>query len=162
MFSLRLQLPLMAVTTFLLLGPFPVLAQKPAWTPIAELLIGSLAESDPVKMSDVMTRCTALNMILAGMNTDVSPASSQLYRDEAYRLIQLGVLIESHLAKDLTGLEADIQALSNAAVGEVQTILVGYNQWLDENIAVEGSYFNKDIDAEIDSCQLASKLATSF
>ena len=160
--SSRPQLPLAITFVLLLLGAWPVLAQKPAWTPIAELLVGSLAESDPVRMADVMNRCTALNMILAGINADESPSASQLYRDEALRFIQHGVLIESRIAKDQTGVDADIPALSSAAIAKVEGMVSGYNQWLDENIAAEGFYFNKEIDTEIDSCQLASRLANQY
>ncbi len=149
------------VAALLLFGAIPVMAQKPAWKPIAELLVGSLGESDPVRMSDVMSRCTALNMILAGMATDISPDMAQSYKDEAHRFIQHGVLIDSQMAKETTGVEADIAALSSAAIEEVKGMLSGYNLWLDENIAAEGAYINKDIDMEIDSCQLASRLANS-
>ena len=65
------------------------------------------------------------------------------------------------MAKETTGVEADIAALSSAAIEEVKGMLSGYNLWLDENIAAEGAYINKDIDMEIDSCQLASRLANS-
>lgn len=160
MSACRSRLSLATATLVLLFSANQTLAQKPAWTPIAELLVGSLGEADPVRMSDVMTRCTALNMILAGMAADISPDMAQSYKDEAHRFIQHGVLIELQLAKELTGLEGDITALSGAAIEEVKGMLSGYNLWLDENIAAEGAYINKEIDMEIDSCQLASRLAT--
>lgn len=148
--------------TFLLLGAGPALAQKPAWKPIAELLVGSLGASDPARMSDVMSRCTALNMILSGMAADFAPDMAEHYKSEAHMFIQNGVLIESQIAEDMTGVEADIPALSNAAIEKVRGMVSGYNEWLDDNIAAEGSYFNKDIDMEISSCQLASKLASQL
>ncbi len=150
----------MAAAGFLLLcGTAPAFADRPEWKPIAELLVGSLGTSDPVKMSDVMTRCTALNMILSGMAADFSPDMATHYKNEAHKFIQNGVLIESQMVRQLTGVEADIPALSDAAIEEVKVMVAGYNDWLDTNIADSGSYFNKDIDMEIESCQLAGKLA---
>lgn len=154
------KLPLAAVTGIFLLSAPGAFASKPEWTPIAELLVGSLGTSNPVQMSDVMSRCTALNMILSGMAADFSPDMAEHYRSEAHMFIQNNVLIESQMVQVETGVEADIPALSDAAIAEVKLLVDGYNEWLDDNIAGSGSYFNKDIDMEIESCQLASKLAT--
>jgi len=158
----RFRLSGLALSIFLLSSAALVFAQKPAWTPIAELLVGSLGESDPVRMSDVMTRCTALNMTLAGMAADFSPEMSQHYKDEAHRLMQRGVLIDSQLVKDATGLEANIPDLSNATIAKVKVVLDGYNLWLDENNASNGSYFNDEIKLEMNSCQLASRLVNQM
>ncbi len=152
-------LPFMAAAGVLLLAATPTFAQKPEWKPIAELLVGSLGTSDPAKMSDVMSRCTALNMILSGMAAGFAPDMAEHYKGEAHRFIQNGVLIESQIVKELTGAEPDITELSNLAIEEVKILVEGYNAWLDHNIADSGSYFNKDIDMEIESCQLAGKLA---
>jgi hypothetical protein len=157
--SLRSKLPLAAATTLLLLTPAASFASKPEWTSIAELLVGSLGTSNPEQMSDVMSRCTALTMILSGMAADFSPDMADHYRSEAHMFIQNNVLIESQMVQNATGSEADIPALSDAAIAEVKGLVDGYNEWLDDNIAGSGSYFNKDIDMEIESCQLASKLA---
>ena len=134
-------------------------ASKPEWISVAELLVGSLGTSDAAQMSDVMSRCTALNMILSGMAADFSPDAATHYRNEAHKFIQNNVLIESEIARQETGVEADIPTLSNAAIEEVRLLVTGYNEWLDHNITNGGSYFDKDIDMEIESCQLASKLA---
>ncbi len=162
MTPVRSRLPLAAVTAVLLLGAMAgpaALAEKPTWTPIAELLVGSLGESDPVRMSDVMTRCTALTITLASLAADFSPEMSDLYRKEADRFIQNGVLIESNLEKELTGKDADIDAVSNLLVAEVKGMLTGYNDWLDDNNSTSGSYLNNEIELEMDSCHLASRLA---
>lgn len=161
--TLRLsKLPLAAVAAVALLGASASFASKPDWKPVAELLVGSLGTSDPVQMSDVMSRCTALTMILSGMAADFSPDMASHYKSEAHMFIQNGVLIESAMVKEMTGVEADIPALSDAAIEEVRVMVDGYNEWLDDNIAGSGSYFNKDIDMEIESCQLASKLAAQM
>lgn len=159
----RPRLPLAAALALSLLGtalasPL-VLADKPQWTPIAELLVGSLGESDPSRMSDVMTRCTALTITLAGLAADFSPEMSDLYRAEADRFIQNGVLIESNLEKELTGKEADIDAVSDLLVAEVKGMLSGYSEWLDDNNSTGGAYLNNEIELEMDSCHLASRLA---
>jgi hypothetical protein len=153
------KLPLVAASLFFF-GSSAASASKPDWIPVAELLVGSLGTSDAVMMSDVMSRCTALNMILSGMAADFSPDAATHYRNEAHKFIQNNVLIESEMARQVTGVEADIPTLSNAAIEEVRGLVTGYNEWLDHNIANGGSYFDKDIDMEIESCQLASKLAT--
>jgi hypothetical protein len=144
----------------LLLGSGAASASKPEWISVAELLVGSLGTSDAAQMSDVMSRCTALNMILSGMAADFSPDAAAHYRNEAHKFIQNNVLIESEMVRQETGVEADIPTLSTAAIEEVRLLVSGYNEWLDDNIAHGGSYFDKDIDMEIESCQLASKLAT--
>jgi hypothetical protein len=148
-----------AICGLLLTGSGTAAASKPEWISVAELLVGSLGTSDAVQMSDVMSRCTALNMILSGMASDFSPDAATHYRNEAHKFIQNNVLIESELVRQETGVEADIPTLSNAAIEEVRGLVTGYNEWLDDNIANGGSYFDKDIDMEIESCQLASKLA---
>ncbi|MEY4640243.1 MAG: hypothetical protein RLZZ227_237 [Pseudomonadota bacterium] len=156
------KLPVMAATGMLLLHSGAAFASKPEWTPIAELLVGSLGTSNPAQMSDVMSRCTALNMILSGMASDFSPEMAEHYRDEAHQFIQNNVLIESELARQTSNAQVDIPALSDAAIEEVRAMVDGYNEWLDDNIADSGSYFSKDIDMEIESCKLASRLATSL
>ena len=162
----RSRLPLVAATAVLLLGsvmgPTVALAEKPTWTPIAELLVGSLGESDPVRMSDVMTRCTALTITLASLAADFSPEMSDRYRAEADRFIQNGVLIESNLEKEVTGKDADVDAVSNLLVAEVKGMLTGYNDWLDDNNSNSGSYLSNEIELEMDSCHLASRLATQM
>ena len=64
------------------------------------------------------------------------------------------------MGRQETGVEADIPALSNVAIEKVRGLVTGYNDWLDDNIAQSGSYFDKAIDMEIESFQLDSKLAT--
>lgn len=162
MFARLSRLPLAAAASLLLLGSSASYASKPEWTSIAELLVGSLGTSNPEQMSDVMSRCTALTMILSGMAADFSPAMAEHYRSEAHMFIQNNVLIESQMEENVTGVEADIPKLSDAAIEEVKGLVDGYNEWLDDNIAGSGSYFNKDIDMEIESCQLASKLAAQM
>jgi hypothetical protein len=157
--SLSRTLSCAAAAAVLLAGSNAAFASKPEWISVAELLVGSLGTSDATQMSDVMSRCTALNMILSGMAADFSPDAAAHYRNEAHKFIQNNVLIESEMARQETGIEADIPTLSNAAIEEVRLLVSGYNQWLDHNIANGGSYFDKDIDMEIESCQLASKLA---
>jgi hypothetical protein len=142
----------------LLCGSGAVLADRPTWIPIAELLVGSIGEADPVRMSDVMSRCSALNMTLAGLADSYSPEMSETYQNEALRLIQHGIMIESNMAKSRTGFEADIPTLSDAAVEKVKLLLEGYSLWLDDNIATSDSYFSKEFDMEIDSCRLASRM----
>lgn len=147
--------------TVVMLLPFSAqmaLAQRPAWTPVAELLVGGLGASDPVRMSDVMVRCTALNMLFAGLARDFSTDMSQNYEKEAHAMIEHGVLIESNMERQRTGQNADVAALSGVIVERVKGTLDGYNQWLDDNQAREGFYINKDIELEMDSCKLASKL----
>lgn len=158
----RFRLPLVAATAVLLLGTVmgpAAHAEKPTWTPIAELLVGSLGESDPVRMSDVMTRCTALTITLASLAAEFSPEMSDLYRREADRFIQNGVLIETNLEKEMTGKDADIDAVSTLLVAEVKGMLTGYNDWLDDNNSTGGSYLNNEIELEMDSCHLAARLA---
>jgi hypothetical protein len=139
-----------------------VLAEKPAWTPIAELLVGSLGESDPSRMSDVMTRCTALTITLASLAAEFSPEMSDSYRREADRFIQNSVLIESNLEKEMTGKDADIDLVSNLLVAEVKGLLTGYNDWLDDNNSTGGAYLNNEIELEMDSCHLAARLAAQM
>jgi hypothetical protein len=157
--TLSRKLSLATATTVLLAGSSATFASKPEWISVAELLVGSLGTSNAAQMSDVMSRCTALNMILSGMAADFSADAATHYRNEAHKFIQNNVLIESEMARQETGVEADIPALSDAAIEEVRGLVTGYNEWLDDNIAANGSYFDKDIDMEIESCQLASKLA---
>lgn len=161
-------LPLAAATSLFLFSSGSLLisssavASKPDWTPIAELLVGSLGTSNPAQMSDVMSRCTALTMILSGMASDFSPDMAEHYRSEAHMFIQNNVLIESQIVETETGDDADIPALSDAAIAKVKGLVDGYNEWLDDNIAGSGSYFNKEIDMEIESCKLASKLTAQM
>ena len=145
-----------------LLGSWPALAQKPVWTPIAELLVGSIGEADPVRMSTVMTRCSALNMMFAGLASDMSAEKSQHFKDEALRHAQRSILIESKLEKASTGREADVDVLSGTVLAKVKTLVGGYNQWLDHNNATSGSYIDKEIEMEMNSCQLASRLVTQM
>jgi hypothetical protein len=147
-----------AVAVSLLCTSTVVLADRPTWVPIAELLVGSIGEADPVRMSDVMSRCSALNMTLAGLAESYSPEMSETYQNEALRLIQHGIMIESNMELTRTGVEADIPTLSDVAVEKVKGLLEGYNLWLDDNFASSDSYFSKEFDMEIDSCRLASRM----
>ncbi len=139
-----------------------MLAQKPGWTPIAELLVGSIGEADPVRMSAVMTRCTALNMMFAGLATDLSAEKSQHFKDEALRFVQRNVLIDSKLSKQSTGVDADVTEVSGTILAKVKASLGSYNQWLEHNNAMSGSYIDKEIELEMNSCSLASRLANQM
>ncbi len=162
MTTARALLSITAMCIVLLLGSASVLAQKPAWTPIAELLVGSIGEADPVRMSSVMTRCTALNMMFAGLATDISAEKSQNFKDEALRHIQRSIRIETKLAKASSGRDADVDLLSGDILAKVKVMVVGYNQWLDHNNTTSGSYIDKDIEMEMNSCQLASRLVAQM
>lgn len=156
------KLPLAAAATLLLLSSTSQASKPDDWTPIAELLVGSLGTSNPEQMADVMSRCTALTMILSGMAADFSPDMAEHYRSEAHMFIQNNVLIESQIVEINTGTDADIPALSDAAIAKVKGLVDGYNEWLDDNIAGSGSYFDKEIDMEIESCKLASRLTAQM
>ena len=158
MASRRRSLPLLAALSVSFVVFVPALAEKPAWTPIAELLVGSIGNMDPTQMSDVMTRCTGLTMTLVSMAADFSPETSERYKDEARKFIQNGVLIDSRLEKERTGVDADIDALSNATIAKVKEVVSGYNAWMDDNVAATDSYIDKDIELEMSSCRLASRL----
>ena len=162
MTTLRALTPTLAAFLVLMLGPWPALAQKPAWTPIAELLVGSIGEADPVRMSAVMTRCTALNMMFAGLATDLSAEKSQHFKDEALRFVQRNVLIEAKLDKQSTGEDADVAVVSGTILAKVKASLGTYNQWLEHNNATSGSYIDKEIEMEMNSCTLASRLANQM
>jgi hypothetical protein len=159
MSSIRARLSwLVAIPLLLAWGVVSAQPERPAWRPIAELLIGSIGEADPVRMSDVMTRCTALNMLFAGLAEDFSADMSRGYHDEARRMIEHGVLIESNMEQERTGHDADIAALSVVMTDRVKGMLQGYSDWFDVNLSTEGFYINKDIELEMDSCKLAARL----
>ena len=135
-----------------------VFAQKPAWVPVAELLLGSMGNADAHMMTEVMNRCTALNMTLSGLTATESPNVSKGYENQALHLIQNGILIELNSEKELTGIEPDIDRLSDVAVESVKSMLSIYNQWLNDNYDDAGSYFNNDFEIEMKGCELAVKL----
>jgi len=132
-------------------------AQKPAWVPVAKLLLGSMGNSDAHMMAEVMNRCTALNMTLSGLTASESPDVSQGYENQALHLIQNGILIELNSEKQETGIEPDIDKLSDVAVEAVKDMLSIYNQWLNDNYDDAGSYFNNDFEIEMKGCELAAK-----
>ena len=167
MLSFRPCSPIRLLASFSLIAaslwlPFTAQAERPTWPPVAELLIGSIGEADPVRMSSVMTRCTALNMLFAGLSQDFSPDMSRGYHDAARRMIEHGVLIESNMEEQRTGHDADINALSVVMTERVKDTLVGYSDWFDANLVAEGFYINKDIELEMDSCKLASRLVNQL
>lgn len=138
---------------------FSVAAQKPQWTPVAELLIGSMGQKDVHKMSEVMHRCTALNMSLAALLAEDSPGRSQGFEAEALKMMQSGILIEMNLEKERTGEEPTFESQSSVAVMAVTKMLDTYNTWLGDNYDNNsGSYFNDDFETELKGCELASKL----
>lgn len=165
MSPLRLFRPRHASACLVLLGAawaLPAQADKPSWTPIAELLVSSLSESDPIRMSDVMTRCTALNMILAGMAAGDSEESAASYQNQARRLIENAVLIDARLVREATGQEADVPAISEATIAEVRGLVSGYNDWLDDNMANGNSWFSREFELEMESCSLASRFVAQM
>lgn len=123
---------------------------------MAELLVVSIGEADAAGMVSVMNRCTALNITLAGMLSEYDPAMSAHYESEALAMMQHGVLIDSRLIEE-TGLEPDIPALSSATIDKVKLLLGGYSEWMDDNLANGGTYFTREIEMEMDSCNLAAK-----
>ena len=135
-----------------------VLAQRPLWTPIAELLVGSIGESDPVRMVTVLSRCSALNMALARLSSEMDPAKVQNIRGEAVRLIQRVIVIESRMEKERTNREADMDRMTSTVTERVRGMMGNYNQWMDHNSVNAGSYIDKEIQLEISSCQLAARL----
>ena len=148
------------VLPFLLLSLFSlaVSAQKPNWIPVAELLLGSMGNADPHSMAVVMNRCTALNMTLSALTASESEEISQGYENQALRLIQKGIMLEMNSEKERTGVEPDLESVSDQAVSDVREMLGTYNTWLDENYAEAGSYFSDDLEIEMKSCELATKI----
>ena len=132
-------------------------AQKPTWIPVAELLLGSMGNSDANQMSEVMNRCTALNMTLSALTAKDSPDVSQGYENQALQLIQNGIMIEMNTVKLRTGSEPDIETLSGLAVDSVKQMLAVYNLWMEDNYQDNGSYFNNDLEIEMKGCELATK-----
>jgi len=154
-FSSRyLTLPAIILTLFTC-GAF---AQKPNWIPVAELLLGSMGNADPHKMSEVMNRCTALNMTLSALTANESEEISQGYENQALRLIQNGIMIEMNSEMERTGIEPDLESVSDQAVSHVKEMLGTYNTWMDENFAEAGSFFSNDLEIEMKSCELATKI----
>jgi hypothetical protein len=133
-------------------------AQKPNWIPVAELLLGSMGSADPDKMAEVMNRCTALNMTLSALTSNESAEISQGYENQALRLIQNGIMIEMNSEKERTGIEPNLEQVSDLAVSDVKEMLGTYNTWIDENFAEDGSYFSNDLEIEMKSCELATKI----
>ena len=144
--------------TILLLFPLQLAAQKPNWIPVAELLLGSMGNADPHKMSEVMNRCTALNMTLSALTANESEEISQGYENQALRLIQNGIMIEMNSEMERTGIEPDLESVSDQAVSHVKDMLGTYNTWMDENFAEAGSFFSNDLEIEMKSCELATKI----
>lgn len=153
--------PSLLAALCLLLSMPSAWADKPAWKPVAELLVRSVSQSDPATMSEVMSRCTALNVILASLSSDHSPDLSRRYRKEAEGFIQHTVLIDSSIEEEMTGKTADLDRISNAAISKVDGMVGSYNQWLDDNMKTLDSPFSMDFDREVESCQLASRFARS-
>lgn len=148
--------PVIALLAFLI--SFPALAQKPTWVPVAELLLGSMGNSDAHQMAEVLNRCTALNMTLSALTASESPETSQGYENQALHLIQNGIMIEMNSEKQRTGVDPDVELLSGHAVDAVKEMLTTYNQWMDDNYTDSGSFFNDDLEIEMKSCELATKL----
>ena len=116
-----------------------------------------MGNADAHMMSEVMNRCTALNMTLSGLTASESPDVSQGYENQALHLIQNGILIESNSEEQETGMEPDIDRLSDVAVETVKDMLSIYNKWLNDNYDEAGSYFNNDFEIEMKGCELAAK-----
>ena len=55
-----------------------------------------------------------------------------------------------------------VRAFPGADPTKVKVMVVGYNQWLDHNNTTSGSYIDKDIEMEMNSCQLASRLVAQM
>lgn len=157
----RTILPLLATSTLLLSLSGPIRAEQPDWTPVAELLVLSIGESDPFTMSEVMTRCSALSIILSGLASDDAAELSRRYRAEAENFIQNAVAIDSGIEEEMTGEAADISSISDATMHKVDGMLDSYNQWLDDNMDNTDSPFSEDFDMEVESCQLASRFVRS-
>jgi len=135
----------------------PAAAQKPAWVPVAELVVGSIGHADPARMSLAMSRCTALHMTLSGLLAENSPELSKGYQEQALKLIQSGILIEMNSEKLKSGIEPDVTSLSDSAVALVKELMSGYNDWLNANYDLNGSYFDPDFEIEMKGCEVASK-----
>ena len=135
----------------------PAFAQKPNWIPVAELLLGSMGTADASQMTEVMNRCTALNMTLSALTAQDSPDVSAGYENQALQLVQNGIMIAMNTEKMLTGIEPDIETLSTNAIDAVKEMLGTYNLWLEDNYNDAGSYFNNELEIEMKGCELATK-----
>lgn len=149
--------------SFLLAGVFSLAASgalaqtTPGWVPVAELLLGSMGNSDATQMAEVMHRCTALNMTLSALTASDSPEISEGYEHQALQLIQNGIMIQMNTEKLRTGIEADIEQQSGIAVDAVKNMLLVYNQWMEANYQDNGSYFSNDLEVEMKGCELATR-----
>ena len=101
-------------------------------------------------------------MSLAGLLSEDSQQRSQGFEAEALKMIQNGILIDTNLEEERTGIETDIEKLSQVAVTEVTKMLGTYNKWLDDNYDNNGSYFDTGFKSEMKGCELASKFVGSL
>jgi len=152
----RSSLKLALCLTSLLTSP-TLFAKKPAWVPVAELLLGSMGNADAHQMAEVMNRCTALNMTLSALTAQESPDVSAGYENQALKLIQNGIMIEMNTELQRTGMEPDMEILSENAITAVKAMLGTYNLWLEDNYNEGGSYFNNEFEIEMKGCELATK-----
>jgi len=135
----------------------PAFAQKQSWIPVAELLLGSMGTANANQMTEVMNRCTALNMTLSALTAQDSPDVSAGYENQALQLVQNGIMIAMNTEKMLTGIEPDIETLSTNAIDAVKEMLGTYNLWMEDNYNDAGSYFNNELEIEMKGCELATK-----
>jgi len=116
-----------------------------------------MGNADARQMTEVMNRCTALNMTLSALTAQDSPDLSAGYEAQALQLVQNGIMIAMNTEKMLTGIEPNIETLSVLAIDAVKEMLGVYNQWLEDNYTIAGSYFNNDLEIEMKGCELATK-----
>lgn len=135
-------------------------ADKPEWPTIAELLVNSLGNSDPILLSTVMSRCTALTMTLSSLASVVSPQMSSSYRNEANLFIGNALQIETALLENFEPTLINEDAISMLVVERVKAMVQSYQDWLDYNSVESGSYLDDEISLEVDSCHLAAKFAS--
>jgi hypothetical protein len=154
--------PVLATALMLSINAAPALAARPVWTPVAALLVGSLSASDPQRLSDAMIRCTALTMNLSEVSSEFSAEMAQLYRSQANRFIEHALRIESQRHRERTGEELDRTQLELNTLAKLKPMILGYSQWMDQNIVDGTSLFDKELEMDMKSCELAMRFITQL
>jgi len=144
-------------TIALILFSTTVMAQKPDWVSLLEIIDQAANESadEPTKYIYLLQRCAAQRLAMSTIIKESSPNLSIQFTKSTSELAKRAALERINLVKARANSTLDVEDISNDILQNITLLHEQYMSWANSNYLMDGAYFEKDEDfkLEIEICE---------
>jgi len=150
----------------LLLNFLPVSADQPDWVSLGDTVTAAFDENTPdvSKQIYLFQRCSAQHLSMSWVLEEANTELAANFDRTSASLAQAAALTRIMLATERTGNQQDAEAISKSTLEAITMLFEEYKSWLNSNYIANGSYFENDIDfqLEIEICKMAAQISMSL